>query len=469
MGIDCFTSSWPREGSDEVVISFEETIERALKGPVSMEREFELRVFFKKLTEILKEYDIKYDPSTPIPSDDVLADEVFEAALEFYSEVGTYCLDTNRIIKFDENEIREAIKDFPSRVTFGKGKQIKPRNPESKTLPWCSVGGVGITVSNEEVFRGILRAYAANPLADSICTPSLQTVDGRIVVSESPLEILGAIKTVTLAKETLKDVDRADLPIINGIATSPSDFATAIGSQFGITPSDALELGSIAEMKVDFNLLNKVTYGLKMGIGILAGAGALLGGLCGGPEGTAVVNTAYSFQGLLVQRGVVYHPYPLHLRYVCNSGRDLLWVISVASQAISRNTRMPLLDLSYASAGPTTRMGFYEAAAIAAASVVSGASLEVQGQAKAAIDHLGPLEPRFAVEIAHAAAGMRRADANDLVRSLLSRYEEEIPNPPEGKKSQECIDIKTGAPVKQYLQLYNEIRKEVEDYGIQLR
>ncbi|MEM2506842.1 MAG: monomethylamine:corrinoid methyltransferase, partial [Nitrososphaeria archaeon] len=103
------------------MVTFMDVVERALTGEPCSERDFDLKIFSTKLREVLKEHDIKYDPENPIPSDDSLADDVFEAALEFYSQVGTYCTDTERIIKFDENEIKERLKTAPSQIVFGEG------------------------------------------------------------------------------------------------------------------------------------------------------------------------------------------------------------------------------------------------------------------------------------------------------------------------------------------------------------
>ena len=82
------------------MIGFSEVIQRAMTGPLVPEKEYDLKVFVPGLRKIIKKYDIRYDPETPVPSDDELADRLFQAGLEFYEQVGTYCVDTNRIIHF---------------------------------------------------------------------------------------------------------------------------------------------------------------------------------------------------------------------------------------------------------------------------------------------------------------------------------------------------------------------------------
>lgn len=451
------------------MISFEEVVNRAFNGPVCMEKDFDLQIFSKKLSEVVRRHDIRYDFANPIPDDDSLADDVFEAAMELYSEVGTYCLSTHRRILFSEYEIKEALKAVQPHIDFGEGvdsKRFFSRKPESNIPPWCSVGGAGIQVSGEDIFLSLLKTYASIPLANSITTPSLTTVDGQRIVSGTPLELYGAIRTIVRAKDAMKDAGRPGLPIVNGIASATSDVATIAGSQFGLRTSDAFEIGSAAELKVDSGILNRVAYAKAVGGKILAGVGPLLGGYCGGPEGTAVTATAYLFHCMLVKRADVFHPYPVHLRYVCNSMRSLLWVVSLASQAVSRNSVMPILNLGYMSSGPTEKMCFYETAAWVIASVVSGASIEAIGMARSHLDYLSSMEPRLATEVAMSLTGKKRADANDMIKDLLLRYEDKIENAPLGKKYQECFDLKSATPSEEYAKLYKVAEKEMEDSGI---
>ena len=172
------------------MVSFMEVIDRALKGPFCSEKDFDLKVFVPRLKEVIKKYEIKYDPENPIPSDDDLADRIFKAGVEFYANVGTYCVDTERIIRFTEEEIEEALVMAPSAPVFGEGKETKAlvaRKPESHIPPWCFIGAGGAAVSNEELFASILEAYASFlpwliPLQRRLSKPSM----GRPFAQEVP-------------------------------------------------------------------------------------------------------------------------------------------------------------------------------------------------------------------------------------------------------------------------------------------
>lgn len=147
----------------------------------------------------------------------------------------------------------------------------------------------------------------------------------------------------------------------------------------------------------------------------------------------------------------------------------MLWAISVSSQAISRNSHLPLLDLTYVAAGPMTEMCLYEIAAAVITDVVSGGNIEFGGVAKATtMDHLTPLEPFFASQIARATAGMSRTECNEIVKQLLSKYEDKLGDPPVGKKFQECYNLETLEPCAEYVDLYHRVKAELSGYGLKL-
>jgi len=454
------------------MISLTDVINRAITGKPCSERDYDLKIFSTKLRELIKEYDIKYDPKFSVTSDNSLADDVFKAGLDFYREVGTFCKDTERIIKFDENEIKEELKNAPSKASFGEGKDYKvmvPRKPEDKTPPWCFLGAAGAPVSSEEIFLSLMQGYGSIPLADSITTPALTSVDGIRIRPKSPLELYGSIRNAILAREALRRVGRPGLPIMNALATAESASAliTALHPDYGLRPSDGYLLAALAEMKTDFERLNKVCALSAMGGRIVGESGPVFGGYCGGPEGTAITSVAYHMMQVLVYQSTAHLVFPIHINYRSNTSPELLWVISVYGQAISRNTNLLSLNLNYTAAGPCTEMVLHEIAARAITAVTSGLSIEAVGVGKAMHeDYLTPIEPRFSAEVAHASVGMKRENANEIVKHLTSTYVDKISNPPLGIKYQECFDVKTGKPSNKCLEIYNKVKKELEDLGL---
>jgi len=453
------------------MISFYEVIDRAMTGEYCTEQDFEMKKLFPKIQELVSKYNIKYDPSNPVSSDDDLADRVFQAGLELYLEVGTYCHDTERIIRFTEEEIRDALHESPSISKFGEGKDertLVPRKPDDSIRPFCFVGASGAAVSNEELFSSIVETYASFlPLADSITAPSLATINGRTVRSGSPLEVLASIRSVVLTREALRRGGRPGMPVMNCIATAGSDVSKIAGSQFGVRASDAWIIAFSSEHKIGFQRLNEIATAISLGNHIIPCFSPILGGYCGGPEGTAVANVAYLFSSIIIGRGSALLSFPFHFRYGTTSSRDVIWAKSVSVQAMTRNSHFPVFVDHYTAAGPMTEGFFYENAADIASTVSSGGHILSPGVGKAThTDYLTPMEPRFSTEVGHAVTGMTRKTANDLVNKLLEKYETYLGDPPLGTKYQDCWDIERKTPSEEYVELYKKTKKDLSALGI---
>jgi methylamine--corrinoid protein Co-methyltransferase len=126
--------------------------------------------------------------------------------------------------------------------------------------------------------------------------------------------------------------------------------------------------------------------------------------------------------------------------------------------------------LNYAAAGPVTEMCLYETAASVTAAVVSGLSFEALGVATNKYeDRMTPMEPRLSAEVAHGVVGMKRAEANELVKKLSKKYMDKIANAPLGKKFQECFDIRRGKPSEEYVKVYGRVKKELGDLGVEFQ
>ena len=456
------------------MVNLIEILDRAFEGPFTSENDFDLNIFVPKLREVVKKYGIKYDPENPLSCDDDLADRVFKAGIELFAATGVYCVDTERIIKFSEEEILEGLAEAPCCPVFGEGNDAKAlvaRKPESDIAPWCFLGSGGAAVSNETLFESILEAYASFlPLANSITAPTIKYIEGRLVRTKSPFEILACIRSSILARSALRKGGRAGLPIMNSIASAGSDTAKIAGSQFGLRPTDGWLIGTMAEMKINFERLNEITYVMNLGGNIVAETAPILGGYCGGPEGVAVANVAYHLISILLMKGSCQLTFPIHFIYGCTSVRDILWASSVSTQAISRNSHFPFFINIYVAAGPMTEMCFYETAATVINAVVSGASIEFGGVAKAVeVDHFTPMEPKWASEIAHGAIGMTRSQGNEIVKKLLAKYEKDVPSAPKGRTYEQCWDMRTKQPIREYKHLYQKIKAELVELGVRFK
>lgn len=450
-------------------------MEKALNGKPMSETDYQLKVFAPKVQEKVREHRIKFDRENPIPQDNSMADEVFEAGLELLLDVGAFCTSSGRTITFTEQEIRESLRRAPSKLYFGEGRDKKAlvaRAVGDKTPPWCLLGAGGGPCSSDKSFLTLVEGYAEIPETDAITTPALTRVGGMRVRPASPLEVLAAQRNAVLAREACNRVGRQGIPIMNSLATAESDiaFAAALHPKFGMRDSDGYMICCMDPMKVDFARLNKVAVALSLGGHIGMCFGPLLGGYAGGPEGTAVSNVAHHMMGVLTYQSSWLLPFTIHLRYVASSPRDMLWVISTMGQAISRNTHLLSLNLNYTTAGPCTPMCLFETSASVTAAVTAGLSIESLGVAtNKHEDRTTPVEPRISAEVGHAVAGMKLADANELVKGLLKKYESKLNEPPLGKSLYECWNAEARKPTKEYHGVIMRYKRAMADLGIDLR
>jgi hypothetical protein len=452
-----------------------DVMQKALEGKPLSENDYQLRRFSPKVKEKVKEYDIKYDPDNPVPSDDSLADDVFKAGYELFLDVGAFCMDTGRVISYTESEVKEALRNAPDKLVMGEGRDRKtfvPRKIGDKTPPWCLLGAGGGAISTDESFLRLMEGYAEIPEVNAITTPAITRAGGIRIRPRSPLEVLGAMRNAALAREACNRAGRPGIPFMNTLSTAESAIALSAAMQprYGLRASDGFMIASMDPMKIDFDRLNKVTVVLSMGAPVGMDFAPLMGGYPGGPEGTAITTVASHLMGLLTLQSSYLIPFPLHLRYVSNSSRDLLWTISTMGQAISRNTHLLSLSLNYTAAGPCTPMVLQETCASAISAVASGLSIESLGTAQNKYeDRMSPVEPRISAEAAHAVVGMKREDANEVVKALLKKYEAKLPNPPLGKPHWECWDAEARRPSKEYSKVVRDFKKQMSELGVALK
>jgi len=451
-----------------------EICRRAQTGPAIAAEDFDLDVVFASASRLCEEYGIVYDADCPVPSDDDLADRIFQAAVDFVVDVGVYCPDTGRVIKFGRDEVLDAVARSRGRCIMGEGKdryEWTPRRPDSDIEPWYHVG-TGIVSTDERIASNLVKAYAQIKQANSVSVPALETIDGQMVASGTPTEVLGAIRGIQLARDALRHAGRPGLAIGNCISTAGTALATIAASapQFGLRPSDGWLVGSLSEMKLNMATLSKVAYLSSWGANIGNESGPLVGGYAGGPAGTAVLNVAYRLTGLLIL-GCDYHlTFPIHITKSCSTTREVLWCAAVSSQAVSRNTKELVWSLGYMAAGPMTKQFFYETAAYLAAVIPSGVSAQTTHPARAVLnDYVTPMEMAGSVELNEACVGMSRTQGNELAKGLLDKYEDGLDNAPAGRKYQDCFDMATGLPCQEYVDLYGAVMGELHAMGFDIK
>jgi hypothetical protein len=449
-----------------------EILERARTGPFCEDESFTMDRFLPKMQEVIRKYGIEYDPDTPIPSDDGLADAVWQAGVEFFLDVGVLCVDTHRILTFEKSEVREALYLTPGQYTVGLGKDsrlLRCRHVEDEDPPFV-VFSPDISC-DEELFLPMCVAYLREPLADGFCAPILEESMGLKIKAKTPTELAGSMEHAMSLREAAKLVGRPGIFLVAaGTAESDVGQISVSNSDWGVRTSDSRLVGGLTELKIDNALLNKAAHYQQFGCFTGSLTGPIYGGYAGRAEGTAVLQVAYHLMGLLVHQAHYQMNFPFHIHYTSGTTRELLWVSSASHQAVARNSKIISVSNGFLNAGPATEMVLYEAAAHALTSTVSGANLwEAAPARNKHKNRATPMEARMAAETGHAAAGMKltRGAANELVLQILAKYEDRIADAPLGSEFQECYDAARSLPTQEYLDLYGRVKADLVAMGLE--
>jgi methylamine--corrinoid protein Co-methyltransferase len=63
---------------------------------------------------------------------------------------------------------------------------------------------------------------------------------------------------------------------------------------------------------------------------------------------------------------------------------------------------------------------------------------------------------------------MTRKEANEIARVLIPKYEGMLMNPPKGKGTRECWDLKAFKPTQEWLDIYLKVKREIIELGVPL-
>jgi methylamine--corrinoid protein Co-methyltransferase len=463
--------------------SFWEVLDRACNtGHIKTVKEYDMQLF-NTATRLTNDYGITYDQEIYVPSDDGLADAVWEAGLQLFNEVGAYCLNSNRVIKFEESEVSVVLKAIRDSVEIGTGgerRSVKRRGIEGTKPPIVLGGVIESDIPEGEIFVKLYQSIAQEPLIDGLYVgPPLHTSEGRMLRLGSPLDLHLGRNMAAWAREAVRRAGKPGLHLISACPSAIADIA-ACNEENGIRRSDALFISLTAELKTDYDALGKVAYALDYGCFRATHGGSVIGGWAGGPASAAVVSIADFIAAVMIYQHHVGPVYGDHGLTRCpgpvpiSSVNPGMWGTELTGQAIARNYRGINGRFFLTAAGPGTEMQLREVAALCIASLASGRDLFCGGGVRRykVKPMLGSaLENRFHAELGYSATGIKRGDANEFVKYLVKGYKASVTKEggPIGYTFDEIYDLKTLTPRPQFLQVYEKVKKEIEDLGINFR
>ena len=187
-----------------------ETYDRARSGPRYDEKEWDRKLTLKTAQKLKEKYKLKFDRSMIIPIGTDMIDRLFQAGLDMLVEMGVYCIDTGRVIKYTEDEVMMAVAGAPRVITLGEGRdsrQLAGRSFDDPQPPLCQGGPTGAPVS-EDIFIAMHEAYAREPLVDTIVNGVLATINGREPTPGSPWEIAAVKAEVSMIRMAMTRAGR---------------------------------------------------------------------------------------------------------------------------------------------------------------------------------------------------------------------------------------------------------------------
>ena len=463
------------------MISLLEVAERTRKGPKMAEMDWNMRLF-QKMNELADRYRISLPEDDSWGSfhnhDDALAGRALEAGIAFLAEMGTYCIQTERVVQFTEEEVREAIIEAPHQVVVGEGEDARAFGLGPSHLPQGRGTGALHAPFEDEIAVDVARTFVESVDIDYIQSYNFRRLHGR-EIHGVPMEAAAGLRAVAQMREAVRQAGRPGMCIFYyPLSTADAVLTAPVDPYKGLRPTDGILFSTLPDIKLDLDMLTAAIvyedYGAKAFNG---GGGGAAGGFCGGIAGAVIESIAKLILGWMVFRDVLGGG---GIRDVRSSRRKFFkiqplysWGCSVSSQALAKAN--PLwggsgLNTSGgvgASSGPGTRTHLLEAAMASIGPGVAG------GRGSAPDWHVAtmnarrtPYELLFADEVAEATrrAGITEKDLPELM-SELSRKLDGQPTEP-GRDIRECWDLKNNRPLLRYLELGNAVQQELAELGL---
>ena len=456
------------------MLNYLDILDRANSGPYLAEENWDLEKVAMTTRRLVKKYKLDWDKNDLVTDDASLSEAIYKAGYEMAVELGAYSRSTERIIEISQDEIDNGIRNMPQEVVMGEGKDARTlyaRHLDDERAP-LSFGGSPGTPIPERIFLANVISYMQEPLIDLATCGTLVEVDGREVRTGNPIEIVSTRRELQYMRQGLKRVGRAGMGMLAAQSSVSELGDLAAAHPDYLRPCDSHLVPMLNELKMDHRNISRAVNSLEYGMVNASLPCVIVGGLGGGPAGSAVINVASYLIANLTCLADYHILHPIHVRHIATSTRDVLWVINATAQAFARHAPTIIVSDIYPKSGAGTKELLYETAANAIVNAVSGGHLEGCGSADGNKPNCSGLEARLMAEVALATHRMKmsRKDANALVLQLLPKYEHvfELENGNLGKPFEEVYDVQRIEPLDFWQKMYEEVKTELKDMGLNL-
>ncbi|MBI3978570.1 MAG: monomethylamine:corrinoid methyltransferase [Chloroflexi bacterium] len=439
---------------------------RSLTGPVMKNDEFDLALT-RKVRQLVKTYEIKYNPEELIV-DDATADAVFQAAVELLADVGLYHIDTFRVIQFTKEEVEAIARDYREhqrKQVFGRGKEeicVEYRTGQESRIPILLGGATGDI--EEDWFIPFVQSMAEDETTRGMgVSGGILSVGGVVPKSGTLTEVYCGLWEQRALLEALRRAGRTGMHL--GVLSTVFTFGGVLSVlKSGLREPHNTQLGIhiMPEQKIDWSRLLTAYFAEQNGFVPWTSAMSVIGGLCGGPAGTAIGLLANLLGQLAYGHGTLGSMVATHLEGHGGT-REALWVYSAAARAAERNVHLP-------TGGIASANHFYrgtvpmlcQAAASTISATCSGVAYIWGGTGT-------PLSLRLVDEVMRGAAGMNRERANALINAIMAKTDEALPRETPSvryKLFPEFYDLETVKPKPEHVAVCNQAAEDLARLGV---
>ena len=456
------------------MLSLLEVAERIQRGPKKEERAWEMGLF-EKASSLVRKYEIAYPGDGALFNmDDGLVERSFQAAIELLTDLGVYCITTNRVVQFTEGEIREAIRDTPGRINVGEGRdaRVLTQKAVEGTEPLNLCPGHHAPF-DEELAPLVVKNFAQIARADFIEGFNFATVDGREIFG-LPLEAYAGRRQLAWMREGIGKAGRPGLAVVfYPLSTRAAALLAPMDPDYGLRRTDGILLSVLHDLKVEHDLLTAAIVYEEYGCFGISGSFGMAGGFFGGVEGAVLEGIAKPIAALLAYHDHVSYTGVEHVASVSALKipvQSLNWARSLVNQALNTYTRIISLAWVIPTSGPGTESNLLEVAIRAIEATINGSNLYAPRHSRAAMNAgQTPLEAEFMADVSDAVlrAGLDRNGAADVLRPLVETLRSRDPEP--GKSIQECYDLTNHRPRPEFQAVHDRVKERLAALGLPMQ
>ena len=456
------------------MISLVEIADRMRKGPKTTSKEWDMALF-RKITDLVGQFGIKCpkEQSDWINTDDSLADAAWQAAVEFVVEMGCLCIDRERVVKFTEEEVKEAIRSMQREVVMGEGKDARTwRQHEIEGTEPLNVAPGHHAPFTEDLANTVVHNFAMIPRLDFLEGFNFPAIDGYEIVG-IPLEAYASKRQVAWLREGIRKAGRPGAAIVYyPLSTAASSFLATVDPVAGLRPTDGVLLSVLPDVKVQYDLITVALVLQSHGFFGISGSFGIVGGFAGGPEGAIIEGLAKTIIAWMVYRDNLYYNGVEHLSHISGVKRCMFpigFARSVVYQATIRNSGGIPMHWPIPVSELCTESHLEELVLRSIEATVNGANLYVPRVSRSRMNGgQTPADAELMIEASDATIRTRvkRSEVYQMFKPVITKLTTN-PTPEQGKLITECYDLQRHKPSSEYQELITMVKNEFKDCGLQ--